>query len=70
MAMDATRTTEIWEQLEHALAARGWAVESRLMWVADARRGHDVERAVGRTKDEAYQELLELTKLDELTGVP
>lgn len=68
--MDATNTTEVWERVERALAERGWVVESRLMWVADARRGHDVERAVGRTKDEAYAELQELTKLDELTGVP
>jgi hypothetical protein len=68
--MDATNTMEVWERVERTLAERGWTVESRLMWVADARRGHDVERAVGRTKDEAYTELQELTKLDELTGVP
>ncbi len=67
--MEGTRTLEKWEEIERLLAARGWTVESRLMWVADARRGHDVERAVGRTKDEAYEEVLDLAKLDEYSGV-
>ena len=59
-----------WQQVERELTNRGWRVDSRMMWVADARRGRDIERAVGTTKDEAYDQLRELTKLDELTGVP
>ena len=61
---------ERWQRVERDLAGRGWQVESRLMWVADARRGRDIERAVGATREEACDQLLELTKLDELTGVP
>ena len=58
-----------WNALERELASRGWRVEGRLMWVAEARRGREVEQAVGRTKDEAYEQLQQLTKLDELPGV-
>lgn len=59
-----------WEEIERALAAAGWDVHSRLMWVAEARRGRESEQGVGRTKDEAYGRLQELTKIDELTSVP
>ncbi|HSL21671.1 MAG TPA: hypothetical protein VK886_09055 [Vicinamibacterales bacterium] len=58
-----------WEPIERALVAGGWEVRSRLMWVAEARRGRDSEQGVGRTKEEAYSRLQELTKIDELTGV-
>lgn len=61
---------ERWQRIERELASRGWQVESKTMWVADARRGRDIERAVGATRDEACEQLLELTKLDELMGVP
>jgi hypothetical protein len=59
-----------WSALERELASRGWRVEGRLMWVAEARRGREVEQAVGRTKDEAYEQVQQMTKLDELPGVP
>ena len=58
-----------WDVVEHELATRGWRVQSHLMWVAEARRGREVEQAVGRTKDEAYDQLRQLTALDELPGL-
>ncbi len=58
-----------WDAVERELAARGWRTQSHLMWVAEARRGREVEQAVGRTKDEAYDQLQHLTTLDELPGV-
>jgi hypothetical protein len=58
-----------WQQVERLLLAHGWDVRSRLMWVAEARRGRESEQAVGRTKDEAYDQLQQLTKLDEVAGV-
>jgi hypothetical protein len=61
---------DTWQDVERALVTLGWSVQSHLMWVAEARRGHDIEQAVARTKDEAYDQLQHLTKLDELTGVP
>jgi hypothetical protein len=51
-----------WSALERELASRGWRVEGR--------RGREVEQAVGRTKDEAYEQVQQMTKLDELPGVP
>lgn len=59
-----------WEETERLLLSQGWAVRSQLMWVAEARRGWDIEQGVGATKEEAYERLQQLTKLDELTGVP
>jgi hypothetical protein len=58
-----------WHEVERELATRGWKVQSHLMWVAEARRGREVEQGVGRTKDEAYAQLQQLTMLDELPGV-
>jgi hypothetical protein len=58
-----------WDQVERLLVESGWNVRSRLMWVAEARRGREIEQAVGATKDEAYDQLQQLTRLDEVTGV-
>jgi hypothetical protein len=40
------------------------------MWVAEARKGHECEQAVGDTKEEALAALHELTKIDDAAGVP
>lgn len=58
-----------WPDVERVLGRRGWTVRARLMWVAEARRGREIEQAVATTRDEAYEQVLQLTKLDELTGV-
>lgn len=59
-----------WQAVKRALVAHGWEVRTRLMWVAEARRGRDSEQGVGRTKDEAYRHLQEFTNVDELTIAP
>lgn len=59
-----------WEAIERALTAGGWSVRARLMWVAEARKGRESEQATGHTRDEAFAQLSQLTKLDEVAGVP
>jgi len=59
-----------WEMVEQALEDEGWKVRTRLMWVAEARKGREYEQAAGRTRDEAFAQLHELTQMDEVPGVP
>jgi hypothetical protein len=59
-----------WEQVQRALTDDGWTVNARLMWVAEARKGHDQEMAVGRTRDEAFAQLQQLTRMDTYSSVP
>jgi hypothetical protein len=40
------------------------------MWRAEARRASHIEQADGRTRDEAFSELWQLTRLDEVDGCP
>ena len=49
----------------HKLEAEGWATKATFGWCVEARRGRDFERAVGRTLDEAFEEVYQLTRLDE-----
>jgi hypothetical protein len=59
-----------WEKVERALLADGWAVRSQLMWVAEAQKGWQTELATGRTKGEAFRQLQQLARIDDLAGVP
>jgi hypothetical protein len=56
--------------IERALQAEGWTVRCRQMWVAEARKGHECEQAVGETKEAALDALHELAKIDDAAGVP
>lgn len=56
--------------IERALQDEGWAVRCRRMWVAEARKGHECEQAVGETPEEALAALHELAKIDDASGVP
>jgi hypothetical protein len=58
-----------WEERRGELEARGWKVDVKLGWQAEARRGHDCERAFGLNRDEALEELFQLTRLDDDAGV-
>lgn len=49
----------------HKLEGEGWTTKATFGWCVEARRGRDFERAVGRTLDEAFKELYQLTRLDE-----
>jgi hypothetical protein len=57
-----------WEAARARLTAAGWQVSASLAWCAEARRGHDHERALGATRDEAFAELESLTRFDDLLG--
>jgi hypothetical protein len=54
------------DALTRLLQERGWSVSVRPGWVAEARRGGDVEKAAGGTRAEALAELESLARLDEL----
>ena len=56
--------------VESELAAHGWELSARRMWVVEARRGGDSEQAVGATLDEALANLGQLLLLDEAPHVP
>jgi len=59
-----------WEAIQRQLEADGWTVRSGLKWCAEARRGEHHEQAPGTTRDEAFAELLQLTRLDGEIGCP
>jgi hypothetical protein len=49
---------------EAALTTDGWAVRTRLRWVAEARRGGEVEEVTGASRAEALEHLEQLVKAD------
>ena len=53
------------EAMRRKLVAGGWSVKTALAWCAEARRGHDLERGFGRTRDEAFEELCSLVAFDQ-----
>jgi hypothetical protein len=59
-----------WEERAQKLEDAGWEVHWGLMWRAEARRAGHIEQADGRTRDEAFSELWQLTRLDEVDGCP
>lgn len=56
--------------VESELAARGWELTARRVWVVEARRGGDSEQVFGATLDEALARLGQLLRLDEAPHVP
>lgn len=59
-----------WEEMERKLENAGWRVRWGLTWFAEARREGHIEQVTGRTRDEALDELWQLTRLDEVDGCP
>jgi len=59
-----------WSEIARRLEAAGWEVGWRIGWVADARRRGVHEQALGRSRDEAFARLLDLTLLDDVEGCP
>lgn len=68
--MDIKGTVEQWERIEKSLVEEGWNIQVRLMWVAEARRGREFEQGIGLTRDEAFDQLKELTRMDAMIGLP
>ena len=59
-----------WDRTLRELQVDGWAVNWRLKWVAEAKRGTDFEQASGTTLDEVFSQLQQLTRLDTVAGCP
>jgi len=59
-----------WDRRLRELELDGWRVHWKLTWVADAKRGEDYEQASGKTLDEVFSQLQQLTRLDTLAGCP
>jgi len=58
------------DDVEQALAADGWSVHAHLKWVAEARRGGELEEATGGSRPEAIRHLQQLVKADQVLSAP
>ena len=61
---------EPWRTTAERLECAGWEVHWRVGWIAEARRTGYFERGLGRTLDEAFAELEQMTRLDQVEGCP
>jgi hypothetical protein len=59
-----------WEMVAEMLEIGGWDIELTRVWRARARRGGHVEEGVGSTREEAFEQLRQLTSLDDCEGCP
>jgi hypothetical protein len=59
-----------WRDGVRRLEAAGWRLHWTLAWLAEARRGGQVEQGYGRTLAEAFDELEQNVMLDEVEGCP
>jgi len=58
------------EQVTRTLEADGWSVRSRLGWVAEARKGGELEQVAGGSKTDALVHLDQLVKADRVISAP
>ena len=58
-------TAAAWREIEQELVAAGWTVTHERTWRARARKGRHIEDGIAIDLDEAYAELLQLTRLDD-----
>ena len=59
-----------WDRTLRELELDGWTVNWKFKWVAEAKRGTDFEQACGKTLDEVFSQLQQLTRLDTIAGCP
>jgi hypothetical protein len=59
-----------WDRTLRELETDGWSVGWKLTWIAEAKRGGDFEQASGKTLDEVFSRLQQLTRLDMVAGCP
>lgn len=64
------RQSRMADEVECALAAEGWDVRSRLVWVAEAKKGSEHEEATGLSKADALTFLHRLVKADQVMSPP
>ena len=60
-----------WPGIRGALVENGWNLRWGLQWHIEARRGRELEEACGRTVDEAFARVWQVTREDPaLEGTP
>jgi hypothetical protein len=59
-----------WDRRLRELQSEGWDVNWKLTWIAEAKRDGDYEQANGKTLDEVFSRLQQLTRLDTVAGCP
>ena len=65
-----TKQAAKWEQVAERLEEEGWAVSCEKVWLAEARRQGNIEQATGKTRDEAFAQLCQMTLQDTVDGCP
>ena len=58
------------DEIEKALVADGWTVRSRLMWVAEAKKGGECEEATGASRIDALRHLQQLVRAEQVMSAP
>ncbi len=60
-----------WPRIRRALERGGWDLRWSLQWHVEARRGRELEQTCGRTLDEAFHQIWQVTGREEpLEGTP
>ena len=65
-----TKPSTKWEQVAERLEQDGWAVRVERVWLAEARKEDHIEQATGRTREEAFAQLCQMTLQDSCEGCP
>jgi len=65
-----TKQAAKWEQVAERLEEEGWVVSCEKVWLAEARRHGTIEQATGKTRDEAFAQLCQMTLQDTVDGCP
>jgi hypothetical protein len=65
-----TKQAAKWEQVAERLEEEGWAVRCDKVWLAEARKEGHIEQATGKTRDEAFAQLCQMTLQDTVSGCP
>jgi len=65
-----TKSATKWEQVAERLEQDGWAVKVDRVWLAEARKEDHIEQATGKTREEAFAQLCQMTLQDSCEGCP
>ena len=65
-----TKQAAKWEMVFERLEEEGWVVSCEKVWLAEARKEGHIEQATGKTRDEAFQQLCQMTLQDTVNGCP
>jgi hypothetical protein len=65
-----TKQAAKWEQVAERLEEEGWEVKAEKVWLAEARKEGHIEQATGKTRDEAFAQLCQMTLQDTANGCP